>query len=106
MSQSCEPSSGRDPLCRHLEIQLEIVRGRARNLSRAVEVPAFLIGGANDCDMVLGDPQFPDVHACLRVTPSRVVLRYLGFAPEMTVNGEPVALARAARRRPNSNRPL
>lgn len=90
MSQSCEPASDLEPPCRNLVILLEIVRGRARNRYRSVEVPAFLIGTANDCDMVLGDSQFSDVHACLRITPKQVVLRHLGFSPEMTVNGEPV----------------
>ena len=42
------------------KVQLEIVRGQARHKIRPVDVPVFLIGTAEDCDMVLGDFQFPE----------------------------------------------
>ena len=44
------------------KVEIEIVRGRARNMVRPVTVPVYLIGAANDCDLVLGDPQFSEVH--------------------------------------------
>jgi hypothetical protein len=76
-----------------LQVELEIVRGQARNMLRPVQVPAFLIGSADDCDLVLGDPQFPDLHSYLRVEAQRVTLRYLGFQPALTLNGLAVTTA-------------
>lgn len=73
------------------QVDLEIVRGQAKNKRRPVLVPAFLIGSASDCDLVLGDRQFPDVYAYLLLKPTGVFLRYLGFAPKMMVNGRPIS---------------
>ncbi len=73
------------------QVDLEIVRGQAKNKRRPVVVPAFLIGSAPDCDLVLGDRQFPEVFAYLLLKPTGVFLRYLGFAPKMTVNGQPIS---------------
>ena len=42
-------------------VELEIMRGQARRRVRRVAAPIFLIGTANDCDLVLGDPRFPEV---------------------------------------------
>src|SRR5262245_57157562 len=72
-----------------LRVELEILRGMARQRVRLVRVPTFLIGAADDCDLVLGDGQFPEVHTYLRVA-SGVTLAHLGFAPTVTVNGRPV----------------
>jgi predicted component of type VI protein secretion system len=72
---------------------LEILRGRAKNSLRDVATPAFLIGAAADCDLVLGDPQFPEVHSYLLLSEKGVILRHLGFQPETAVNGEIVAQA-------------
>ena len=71
------------------EVRLQIVRGRARHKIRKVCHSAFLIGSGPDCDLVLGDPQFADVHSCLLVTPRGVAIRHLGFEPILTVNGMP-----------------
>lgn len=68
-------------------VSLEIVRGQARQRLRPIMNPAFLIGMADDCDLVLGDPQFPEVHAYIRTSSEGVTLRHLGFAPPVTVNG-------------------
>lgn len=68
-------------------VSLEIVRGQAREKVRQVTTPAFLIGSAPDCDLVLGDPQFPQVYAYLIVHTGGVLVRHLGFPPELTVNG-------------------
>ncbi len=72
------------------EADLEILRGAARERLRRVTGPAFLVGTANDCDLVLGDSQFPSVHSCLLLSPTGVTIRHLGFDPELTVNDEPV----------------
>lgn len=68
-------------------VELEIVRGRAKNRRRRIEVPVFLIGSANDCDLVLADTEFPEVHTYVYVTPQGVSVRRLGEGPELTVDG-------------------
>lgn len=68
-------------------VTLEIRRGRARHTLRPVVGPVFLIGTASDCDLVLGDDRFPDVHTYLYVRPDEVKLRHLDVAPEVGVNG-------------------
>jgi predicted component of type VI protein secretion system len=68
------------------QVSLEIVRGRARNKLRLVEARAFLIGAATDCDLVLGDPHFPPVHAYLLRSPQSTTIRWLGSGPALSVN--------------------
>lgn len=70
------------------QVSLEIVRGQAKQRMRPILNPAFLIGMADDCDLVLGDPQFPEVHAYIRIATEGVTLRHLGFSPSLTINGE------------------
>lgn len=74
-------------------VELEILRGRAQCRRRPMTVPAFLIGSARDCDLVLAAPRFPDVHAYFRLTESGVVVRHLGFAPLLCINGRAVSSA-------------
>ncbi len=71
-------------------VQLEIIRGRARNRMRTVDSAAFLVGTTGDCDLVLGDLRFPSAHAYFLRSRQGVSIRYLGAGPELTVNGEPV----------------
>ncbi len=68
-------------------VQLEITRGQARRRIRPIDVPVFLIGQASDCDLVIGDPQFPEVHTYIFVTTQSVSVRHLGEGPELLVNG-------------------
>ncbi len=79
-----------------LRVELEIVRGRARETHRPVEVPAFLIGASRDCDLVLAAPRFPDVYAYLIVHAGGVSVRHLGLAPNLYVNGVLAANAELA----------
>ncbi len=72
------------------KVELEILRGRAQNRVRPVRVAAFLIGSATDCDLVLGDSKFPEAHCYLMLAPREVSLRWLGFGPEVAVNGQPI----------------
>ncbi len=58
---------------------------------RPVKSSIFLIGQAADCDLVLGDQQFPDVHMYLFLTNTSVTLRWLAEGPEVTVDGRPVS---------------
>jgi predicted component of type VI protein secretion system len=68
-------------------VELEILRGRAKNRIRRVEVPVFLIGAAHDCDLVLADPAFPEVHTYLYVNRGGVTVRRLGEGPMLAVDG-------------------
>jgi len=70
--------------------ELEITRGRARDQVRPIDGLAFLIGAADDNDLVLADPQFPESHSYLLRTPLGLTLCWLGEGPEITVDGEPV----------------
>jgi hypothetical protein len=74
-------------------VELEVTRGRARHPLRRVEQRTYLIGAAPDCDLVLGDLQFADVHAYLLRDARGVTLRWLGQNPELTVNGQVVETA-------------
>src|SRR5688500_12822094 len=76
-------------------VTLEIVRGRARQRCREVTETVFLIGSAADCDMVLGDPEFPSAYAYLDVNDGGVTLRSLGGGPELLVGGLPVSTVAA-----------
>lgn len=81
---------GGDSPARRLRVSLEIVRGQTKQRVRRVAGPAFLIGSAADCDLVLADAQFPEVHAYLRVEAEQVSLRHLGFEPAIAVNDQVV----------------
>jgi hypothetical protein len=70
------------------EVGLEIVRGKASRRIREVNPPVFLMGAAEDCDLVLGDLRFPEAYAYLYVTIRGVSVRFLGEGPELYVNGE------------------
>jgi hypothetical protein len=75
------------------KVGLEIVRGRARNKIREVRGGAFLIGSAADCDLVLGDTRYAEVHSYLLLSPERVTIRHLGFGPGLSVGGQDVTWA-------------
>ncbi|MBC7855649.1 MAG: hypothetical protein IAF94_19635 [Pirellulaceae bacterium] len=70
------------------QVDLEILRGKASRRIREVSPPVFLIGAAEDCDLVLGDVRFPEAYAYLYVTVRGVSVRHLGDGPELNVNGE------------------
>jgi hypothetical protein len=60
---------------------------------RPVRGRVFLIGTANDCDLVLGDLTFPEAYAYLFVHGTKVTIRRLGSGPELIVCGERVETA-------------
>lgn len=72
------------------QVELQITRGRARNSVRSITGLAFLIGAADDNDLVLADEQFPDSHSYLLRSPLGLMLCWLGEGPEITVDAEPV----------------
>jgi len=71
------------------KVSLEIMRGRVQQRIRHVQTPVFLIGAASDCDLVLGDLQFPEAYAYLFVNGSQVTIRRLGTGPQLLVCGQP-----------------
>ena len=68
-------------------LALEIVRGRVKRRLRPIKGPVFLLGSASDCDLVLGDPRFPDAYAYIYEKPDGSVIRYLGAGPVLEVDG-------------------
>ena len=87
------PHGARKPLP---EVELEVVRGKTIQRWRPLTVPAFLMGSATDCDLVLCQANFPEVFAYFMLRPGEVVLRHLGFRPELLLNGRPVTRAHLA----------
>ena len=69
-------------------MRLEIRCGQAQYRRRPVREPVFLVGSGDDCDMVLGDPQFPVVHFYLLTKEGRTSLRRVGHRPDLTINGQ------------------
>lgn len=76
------------------DVELEIVRGAARHTRRKVTGKVFLIGSACDCDLVLGDEQFPEAYAYLFLQDGEVTVRHLGSGPAVMVDGERVQARR------------
>lgn len=75
-------------------VRLEVVQGETNQLERAVTGPAFLIGAAADCDLVLLDPTLPPVHCYLFRVEGGCHVRTLGFEPVLRVNGVAVETQR------------
>jgi hypothetical protein len=74
-------------------VAVEITCGRARNRVRPVQRTTYFIGAGRDCDLVLSDPQFAEVHAYLMLGVGGVTIRHLGQSPALIVNGRPVRRA-------------
>ena len=74
-------------------VELNILRGQARQKVRRVQVPVFLIGAALDCDLVLKDSRLPEVHTYLYVTRNTVTVRHLGIGPQLFVRDKNVESA-------------
>src|SRR4051794_26522508 len=81
------------PLQRLPRVELEITRGRARNKVRRVDVPVFLIGSARDCDLVLADADFPEIHTYMYVNRGGVSVRRIAETPALVVDGREVQSA-------------
>ncbi len=75
-------------------VELEIVRGRARQKVRRAPRSVFLIGGGHYCDLVLSDPRFAEVHCYLLLDPAGVSIRHLGGGPDLWIDDVPVRAAR------------
>jgi predicted component of type VI protein secretion system len=81
-------SSGTGGNLRLPKVILEIRRGSAKYRWRRVSTPVFLIGRATDCDLVLGDPRFPEAFAYLYVKPGGVSVRRMAAEPLLSVDGQ------------------
>lgn len=68
-------------------VSLEITKGTTRRRVRLIDTPVFLIGSDRDCDLMLGDPQFPEVFAYVFIRDGQVSIRRLGDGPVMSVSG-------------------
>ena len=88
-----EPSAEEAGAVRLPRVKLMVVRGETRCLERAVTAPAFLIGAAADCDLVLASQEIPPVHSYLFRSEGNCQIRSLGFEPALLVNGEQVETA-------------
>ncbi|MCA9070943.1 MAG: FHA domain-containing protein [Planctomycetaceae bacterium] len=71
-------------------LHLEICRGKTSYPKRPVCSPNFVIGSGPSCDLRLGGEEIPDAHAVLIGTETDVYLQWLGEAPELLLNGEPI----------------
>ena len=69
---------------------LEVMGGSAKHRIRPIRVPVFLIGSGLECDLVLGDAQFPEVHSYLFLADEGASMRWLGKGPALMVNDAPV----------------
>lgn len=74
-------------------VALEITRGRTRHKRRDVRSVAFLIGSAPDCDLVLGDARFDELHSYLFLSERKVTIRRLGGGPPLSVGDQNVSAA-------------
>jgi hypothetical protein len=68
-------------------VQLIVRRGETRRRVRPVTGPVYTMGTSEECDLLLGDQQFAELHCYLCVREGRVSLRQVSAAPLITVNG-------------------
>lgn len=73
---------------------LRIARGQVSQREREIEVPVFTLGSASDCDLILGDEQFPELYAYILRTHDGYRLRCLTAEPILTVNSEDTTYTR------------
>ncbi len=78
---------------RHTERQtlaavLRIDRGVAQKRHRLIDGSIFTLGSGADCDLTLGDPQFPELFAYIVHVRGEYRLRCLSAEPILTINGE------------------
>ncbi|GAA4424332.1 FHA domain-containing protein [Bremerella cremea] len=70
------------------EAALFISRGQANQRERRIDSAMFTIGSGSDCDLVLGDDQFPELFAYVLRTHDGYRIRCLTPEPVLTVNAE------------------
>ena len=72
-------------------VDLRILRGAARDRFRRVHSPAYMIGSAPDCDLVLEDLQYSKIYAYIFRTPTQAVIQRVGSGPPILLEGKPVS---------------
>jgi len=93
-SQLGNSTPNRPASSRRSNASLRIARGQVTDREREIEVPVFTLGSASDCDLILGDEQFPELYAYILRTHDGYRLRTLAAEPILTVNAEDTAFTR------------
>lgn len=91
--QSSQPETGPSE-AGFPDAALVIQRGVAQQRERRIELGVFTLGSGKDCDLILGDPQFPELFAYVLRTEGGYRLRCLVPDPVLTVNAEDVVAVR------------
>ena len=68
-------------------VELWVEQGLVHHRRRAMKEPVFLIGSADDCDLVLKLPEMPKVHSYLLRSPEGVAFRQLAQVYPISLNG-------------------
>ncbi len=68
--------------------ELIITRGQSGFRIRHIESSVYMLGSGTECDLVLGDDQFPELYAYILRTDEGFQLRCLAAEPVLTVNAE------------------
>lgn len=76
------------------EAAINIERGVAHHRERRLELGVFTLGSGKDCDLILGDEQFPELFAYILRIKGEYHLRCLTAEPLLTVNAQDVVAAR------------
>ena len=70
---------------------LEIISGVAQHPQRPISECVFLIGGAPQCDLIVGGDDVPPIHSCLVSVSEGIELKHSGEGQQPIVNGEPTS---------------
>ena len=73
---------------------LFISRGTSTQRERQIESSVFTIGSGQDCDLILGDEQFPELYAYILQGPDGFRVRCLADEPVLTINAEDAGAAK------------
>lgn len=74
--------------------EILITRGLASIRERLIESDVFTLGSGADCDLILGDDQFPELYAYILFTQGEYRIRCLTAEPVLTLNAEDTVAAR------------
>ncbi|RCS41233.1 hypothetical protein DTL42_21930 [Bremerella cremea] len=93
---SLKQASSRDRLLHNRagDAELLITRGQASFRIRHIESSVYMLGSGSECDLVLGDDQFPELYAYILRTNEGYQIRCLDAEPVLTVNAEDTLLCR------------
>lgn len=93
---SLQHASSRDQISqgRETSAELLITRGQASFRVRHIDSSVFMLGSSSECDLVLGDAQFPELYAYILRTDQGYQLRCLAAEPVLTVNTEDALVVR------------